>query len=61
MSYVLSYYTLVKGVKNVLMSISNCEKDSLLGHKVLVKRPLSNFERGHFYLYTLYYKLITNQ
>ena len=38
----------------VLMSTLNCEKDNLLGQMVLVKRPLSNFERGHFYLYTLY-------
>ena len=36
------------------MSTQNCEKDSLLGHTLLVKRPHSNFERGHFYLYTLY-------
>ena len=27
----------------VLMSTLNCEKDNLLGQKVLVKRPLSNF------------------
>ena len=34
---------------NVLMSTPNCEKDSLLGQTVLVKRPFSNFDRGHFF------------
>ena len=33
----------------VLMSTLNCEKDSLLGQTVLVKRPFSNFDRGHFF------------
>ena len=34
---------------NVLMSTPNCEKDSLFGQTVLVKRPFSNFDRGHFF------------
>ena len=38
----------------VLMSTLNCEKDSLLGQMVLVKRPPLNFERGHIFLNTLY-------
>ena len=36
------------------MSTLNCEKENLLGQTVLVKRPLSNFEKGTFFLYTLY-------
>ena len=39
---------------NVLMSNLNCKKDSLLGQTVLVKRALSNFERGHLLLYSVH-------
>ena len=40
------------------MSTLNCEKDNLLGQTVLVKRPISNFEKGTLFfvhpLYTIY-------
>ena len=36
----------------VLMSTLNCEKENLLGQTVLVKRPLSNFEKGTLFFCT---------
>ena len=37
------------------MSTLNCEKENLLGQTVLVKRPLSNFEKGTiFFVHPLY-------
>ena len=42
---------------NVLMSTPNCEKDNLLGQTVLVKRPISNFEKGTlFFVHPLYHQ-----
>ena len=40
------------------MSTPNCEKDSLLGQTVLVKRPFSNFDRGHFFYHPLFVRFL---
>ena len=43
----------------VLMSTLNCEKENLLGQTVLVKRPLSNFEKGTiFFVHPLFTLLL---
>ena len=45
----------------VLMSTLNCEKENLLGQTVLVKRPLSNFEKGTlFFVHPLFFSWLGN-
>ena len=45
----------------ILMSTLNCEKENLLGQTVLVKRPLSNLEKGTlFFVHPLFVQSVSH-